>query len=194
MSAAAQTPDLPAEYVTVEEYLAAELLSFEKHEYVDGKVRERAGSSGPHNVLAQNLGGIVYSQLRKTGCRFFGSDMKLKFALPDQRFYYPDGMILCDRSDFTQDFSSKPSVIFEILSEETRRIDEREKAPAFRAMESTEAYVLIEQERAEVTVVRRTGKGWEGHQYFGLEAVAELGVHGLVLPLAELYEDVVFPA
>lgn len=194
MSAAAQTPELPAEYVTVEEYLAAELRSLEKHEYIDGQVRAMAGASGPHNVIAQNLGTMIHNSLGKTGCRFFGSDMKLKFALPDQRFYYPDGMILCDRSEFTQDFSSKPSVIFEILSEETRRIDEREKAPAFRAMASTEAYVLIEQERAEVTVVRRTSKGWEGHQYFGLGAVAELGVHGLVLPLAELYEDVVFPA
>lgn len=193
MSAVDQLPNPPVDYVTVEEYLANEVLSLTKHEYIGGRVRAMAGASGPHNVIAQNLSVMIHLGLRGTGCRFFGSDMKLKFAPPDRRFYYPDGMILCDRNEFTQDFSEKPAVIFEILSKDTRLIDEREKAPAFRLLESTEAYVLIEQARAELIVVRRTGKGWEGHQYAGLDAEADLGVHGLTLPLAELYEDVIFP-
>lgn len=194
MSAAVSSQNRPLDYLTASEYLAAEVHSSTKHEYIAGRAYEMPQTSGAHMVLAQNLAGMLHNRLRGSGCRFFGSNTKLSLAIPDDRYYYPDGMILCDSREFLQSCATKPTVIFEILSEETRPIDEREKCVAYRALESVQAYIVIEQICAEVTLIRRTSESWEIRRFTGLDAEADLGVHGLVLPLGELYEDIVFPA
>jgi len=48
---AAQKIDL----ISVEDYLAGELVSLIKHEYVDGRVYERGDMPGRHNEVATNF-------------------------------------------------------------------------------------------------------------------------------------------
>ena len=50
--------------------------------------------------------------------------------------------------------------MIEVLSDETRRTDEREKSLAFFHTPSVEAYILIEQAKLQVTVFRRDGDTW----------------------------------
>ena len=177
--------------ITVEEFLAREPFSDIKYEYLGGVLYAMAGASEAHNIIAMNLYSALHARLRGKPCQPFGSDMKLKLrpAAGDTYFYYPDAMIACDPTDSGHGWRERPAVLFEIISEDTRQIDEREKRLAYRQLASLQAYVRIEQTRAEVAVESRAGdEGWRTERLSGLDTVVRLKAVGIALPLAELYE------
>jgi len=182
-------------HISVEEYLAGEVTAQEKHDYVDGAVYAMAGASEAHNTIAANLLGVLYAQLRGKPCQPFGSDMKVWTRMPQgQCFYYPDAMVACDPSDTGRDWRERPAAIFEIISEDTRRVDEKEKRFMYFSILGLQAYVRLEQARAEAVVERPSSNGWQTERVSGSEAVIRLPELGLELPLAELYERVRFAA
>lgn len=184
-------------YVTVEEYLATEPFSPVRREYLGGIIYDMAGASDAHIFIDANLAALLHAQLRGTRCRSFGSNMKLRLHRPQGAyFYYPDYMIGCDPTDGGDGWRERPSAIFEILSDSTRHTDEREKRLAYLGLASLVAYVRIEQVRPEVAVESPgPDGGWRVERVQGLDGVARLpGDLGMIrLPLAALYEDVVFP-
>ena len=192
---AMSTAAASAPFLTEEEYLETELRSDYKREYLGGVVYAMAGASEPHNIIAMNLYAGLHRGLRGKGCQPFGSDMKVRLLPLDATYYYyPDAMIACDPTDSGHGWRERPSALFEIISEDTRRIDEREKRLAYLQLATLEAYVRIEQDRAEVVVERRTPEGWKVERLRGLEAVVRLPTLEIELPLAELYERLKFPA
>jgi Uma2 family endonuclease len=179
--------------VTVEEYLEGESRSEVKHEYLGGVVYAMAGASEPHNIIAMNLYGALHSRLRGKPCQPFGSDMKVKLLpLGDTYFYYPDAMVACDPTDAGHGWRERPAVLFEIISEDTRRIDEREKRLAYLQLASLTAYVRIEQDRPEAVAEHRTHDGWKIERLTELGAVIHVPAIDIELPLAELYERLSF--
>ena len=191
MNALAEQP-----YLTVEEFLASEELSPIKYEYLGGVIHAMAGASDPHNLIAFNLVGMLYARLRGRRCTGYGSDMKVRLQHPSSGrayFYYPDAMIACNPIDAGRSWRTQPTALFEIISESTRQIDEREKRAAYLELGSLEAYVRIEQDRPEAVVERRTLEGWKLERLTGLDAVIHLPTLEIELPLAELYERVAFP-
>ena len=188
-------PAVHAPFISEEEYLETELRSEFKREYLGGVVYAMAGASEPHNIIAANLMGMLYARLRGKPCQSFGSDMKVRLLpLDSTYYYYPDAMIACDPTDSGHGWRERPSALFEIITEETRRIDEREKRLAYLQLSTLEAYLRIEQNRAEVVVERRTPEGWKTERLSGLEAVVCLPALEIELPLAELYERIKFSA
>jgi Uma2 family endonuclease len=179
--------------VSVEDYLAGELISAVKHEYLGGVVYAMAGASNAHNIIATNTLGALYARLRGKPCRPFNSDTKVRVRLPNQvRFYYPDASVVCKFNAQTESFQDDPAVIFEVLSRATRRADEGEKKDAYLSIPSLSTYVLLEQEAAAAVVFRRTETGFVREVHGGLDAVLPLGEIGIELPLAEIYEAVEF--
>lgn len=178
--------------MTVEEFLAAEVHFDVKHEYLGGAVYAMAGASEAHNIIAMNLYAMLHRQLRRKPCQAFGSDMKVRIHPANSTyFYYPDAMIACDPADRGHGWRERPSALFEILSPDTRHVDEREKRLAYFQIESLKAYLRIEQNRPEV-VIDRSLDGLHVERVRGLEGVARLPELDLELPLAELYESVTF--
>ncbi len=179
--------------IPVEDYLRCELHSETKHEYLGGVVYGMAGASEEHNVIAANLLGLLHAQLRGKPCQPFGSDMKVRLqTLGDTYFYYPDAMVACDPTDSGRGWRERPAVLFEILSNETRRVDEREKRFAYLALPSLQAYVRIEQDSPELAVERRIGSEWRSEKHAGFETILTLPEISVNLPLSELYERLRF--
>ena len=183
------------ELVSVEDYLAGELRSPAKHEYAGGYVYAMAGGRNVHNTVAGAFFGTLYNRLRGRACQPFNSDTKVRVRLPTHtRFYYPDGMVVCERNPDDDTFQDRPVVIAEVLSATTRRIDEGEKREAYLTIPTLSAYLLIEADRPRVVVHHRTDHGFVARVYEGLNAVVPMDVIGTELPLSELYERVDFPA
>lgn len=180
--------------ISVEEYLADELLSEVKREYLGGVVYAMAGASEAHNRIATRLLSMLDTRLRGKPCEPFGSDMKVRLRpLDSTYFYYPDAMIACDPTDSGHGWRERPAALFEIISEETARVDDGEKRISYLQLPSLQVYVRIEQARPEVVVDRRTPDGWKSERVSGLDAVVRLPELGIELPLAELFERVKFP-
>jgi Uma2 family endonuclease len=179
--------------VSVEDYLAGELSSPVKHEYLGGVVYAMAGARNAHNLIATNTLGTLHARLRGRRCRPFNSDTKIRVSLPAQvRFYYPDLSVICRPNPQSDSFQDEPAVLVEVLSRRTRRIDEGEKKDAYLTIASLGVYVLVEQEISAVVVFRRTEGGFVREVYQGLDAVVPLGEIETDLPLADIYEAVEF--
>lgn len=179
--------------ISVEDYLAGELVSPVKHEYLGGVVHAMAGARNVHNIIATNVLGSLHARLRGRKCRAFNSDTKIRIRLPTQlRFYYPDASVVCRQNPPDDSFQDEPAAIFEVLSKATRRIDNGEKKDAYLTIPSLDVYVLIEQELAAVVVYRRTAQGFVREEYLELDATIGLPEIEAELPLSEIYEAVEF--
>jgi hypothetical protein len=64
--------------ISVEDYLAGELKSEIRHEYIGGLVYAMAGTSSEHNIICQNLLIAVRSHLRGKPCQVFMESVKLR--------------------------------------------------------------------------------------------------------------------
>lgn len=158
--------------VSVEDYLAGELISPLKHEYLGGFVYAVAGARNVHNLIASNLHGSLYARLRGRIYRAFTSDTKIRVRLPTHfRFYYPDASAVCRLNPPNDSFQDEPAAIFEVLSRRTRRTDEGEKKNAYLTIPSVGLYILVEQDKPMIVAFRRTEAGFVPESYHGMEAV-----------------------
>lgn len=183
------------QHVTPEAYLASELKSPTKHEYVGGAVYAMAGTRNIHNVIAGNIFGSLGTRLRGKKCRPFNSDTKVRVRFPNHvRFYYPDVQVVCQPNSMEESFQDRPYVIVEVLSESTRRTDEGEKLDAYLTIPSLETYLLVDSSNKEVVVEQRGSNGFQRSILIGDDGVVPLPCLGFDLPLAEIYEGVQLPA
>src|ERR1700735_3228658 len=103
--------------ISVKDYLAGELISTVKHEYVGGAVYAMAGARNMHNRIAGNTFGALYVRLRGRRCSPFNSDTKIRVQLPGHvRFYYPDALVTCQPNPDSDSFQDEPAVLVEVLS------------------------------------------------------------------------------
>jgi Uma2 family endonuclease len=179
--------------ISVEDYLAGELVSPVKHEYLGGVVYAMAGARNSHNRIATNTIVALGARLRGRKCRPFNSDTKIRVRFPTHvRFYYPDVSVVCHPNPPQDSFQDSPAVIVEVLSRATRRIDEGEKKDAYLTIPTLAVYALVEQESAAVVVFRRTEQGFVREVYEGTSAVIPLAEIEAELPLGEIYDGVEF--
>ena len=133
---------------TVEEYLAMEAQSLEKHELFEGEVFLMAGASPEHNLIVSDLGHALLGALRGK-CRVYASDMRL-FIPATGLYTYADTTVLCGTADLTPDNPpalKNPDVLFEVLSDATESYDRGDKFANYRTIPSLSHYVLVAQKR-----------------------------------------------
>jgi Uma2 family endonuclease len=182
-----------SDLLSVDDYLAGELVSEIKHEYLGGVVYAMAGARNVHNLIAANVFLAIGLRLRGSGCRPFNSDTKIRVRLTNHvRFYYPDASVICRPNPQTDSYQDEPAAVVEVLSRDTRRIDEGEKKDAYLSIPSLSVYLLVEQEMSAVVVHHRTEQGFVREVYTGLDAVIPLPEIDTELPLSEIYDGVEF--
>ena len=172
-------------WVSEQEYLDGELLSDIKHEYIDGVVFAMSAASANHNVLAGNVFGELRNHLKGKPCPPFTSDMKVKVGT---KYFYPD--VLVDCADFSgQDyFTQSPVLIVEVLSKSTQQYDKTLKLKSYLQIKSLQEYILIEQDKAEIQVLRRS-QGCQPSYYFLGDTVSFESV-GLSVSVEDIYDRV----
>ena len=179
-------------FIPVEDYLSGEQLSEVRHEYIGGEVHAMAGASKAHNTLAGNLFSVLHAHLRGKRCRPYMGDVKVRLqVMGDDVFYYPDVVVGCDPRDQHPLFMHFPTVIAEVLSDTTERIDRREKFWSYASIETLEEYVLVAQDKHEVTVFRRAN-AWKAEVLRGKASVLRLTSLEFTQPLRDIYEGVQF--
>jgi Uma2 family endonuclease len=181
--------------VSVADYLAGELVSPVKHEYLAGVVYAKAGARNVHHLIAGNVLGSLHAQLRGRRFRPFNSHTKIRIRLPTHvRFYYPDVSVICRPNPQNDSFQDEPAALFEVLSSATRRVDGGEKRDGSLTIPSLSVYILLKQEMSAAVVFRRTEQGFVRQVYQGLHPVLPLGEIETALPLQEIYDGVEFRA
>ena len=171
--------------ISESEYLQGEMISDIKHEYVAGEVYAMAGASRNHNLIISNMVQKLTNHLQATPCATFSSDLKIKAA---GNFFYPDVMVVCDDEQGDDYYTDKTTIIVEVLSKATRRMDKSTKLAAYKALPSLLEYVLIEQDCVDVEVFRRSANWLSEHYFLGdnvtLESVS------LTVSINDIYQRV----
>lgn len=180
--------------ISPEEYLRTERLALHKSEYADGELFAMAGTSMFHNQIASNIIRAAGNRLQGKPCRVLGSDMRVS---PTGKYYfYPDISIICDQPkllDGHQDTLLNPQVIVEVLSESTGDYDRGGKFVQYRQMTSLRDYVLVSQDKVYVEHhVRQPSGSWLLNEFVQLTDQLVLGSVEISIPLAEVYENVLF--
>ncbi len=176
-------------YTSIEDYLAGERISQQKHEYLAGMIYAMAGTSLGHDRIAGNILRELGNQFRGRKCEAFSSDVKVRIRSNGAQFYYyPDVTVDCGKGGDSSLFAEEPRAIFEVLSPDTERIDRGEKLANYQALPSLEVYALVDQFHIAVTAYRRTDHGWTMEFLADKEHVLHLFSIDCALPLVTMYE------
>ena len=179
--------------VSINDYLAHELESPLKHEFIGGHVYRLVDFTNRHNIIAGNLLGALYACLRGGPYRAFDSQARIRIRLPSQsRVYYPDCSVVGRQNPLDDFFQDDPVIIFEVIAPSTRRTDEVEKRDAYLTIPSLSVYAIVEQKSAQVVLYRRTETGFVAEVYEGLNAVIPLLEIDAELALTDVFADVDF--
>lgn len=179
--------------ISVEEYLAEEAASEVKHEYLAGLVYAMSGASRVHNQISLNLATALREALRGGPCEAFMSDVRVRITSPatGEVYYYPDVVVTCDPDDNHSHHLERPTVIFEVLSETTERVDRREKRLCYQHIPSLQHYVLISQNEPKVEILT-LGSEVKEDSVEALDNTLNLPALDLKIPLSRIYEGI-FP-
>ena len=175
---------------------AADYLAFEEkggvcHEFIGGEIRAMGGASEPHNTIAGNIFSALRTRLRGGPCRVYMADFKVRLEVSrTEIFYYPDVVVSCHPTGIERLFLRLPTLIVEVLSPSTENIDRREKKMNYRESPTLEEYVIVAQDRREVTNFRRAAV-WQGETFTAPDATVEFSSVKHSMTVAEIYENVV---
>lgn len=179
---------------SIDDYMDWESGQIERHEYLNGEVICITGARDTHNTIAGNIFATLREKLRRSPCRAFIADMKLRVDTADAVFY-PDVLVTCAPRDKTPESATAkrhPSLIVEVLSDSTAAYDRGLKFEHYRSIDTLQEYLLVEQDRRHVDLSRRGETG-----RWALESLNETGEIDLLsldltLEIAAIYEDVEF--
>lgn len=190
---------------TVDEYLALERASIERHIYLDGDIFAMAGESVPHGTISVNIIVSIGTQLKGTPCQAFTKDMKVRSGpIPESGrskkglYSYPDVLVVCGDREFHdahKDIILNPKVIIEILSESTEAFDRGEKFTRLQTHNSSLAdYILVSQLKPQIEQFSRQADGsWSYHLYEAMESSVSITSIACTLKFADVYDRVQFP-
>ncbi|HXA25738.1 MAG TPA: Uma2 family endonuclease [Acetobacteraceae bacterium] len=178
--------------LTVDAFLAWERRQQLRYEFDGDRIVAMTGGTVNHAAIMDNVAYALRRRL-KAPCRAFTSNPKILTA---GSVRYPDAVVTCSPVAGTSDILPSPVVVFEVLSSSTATatasVDRVTKNEEYRATQSIQRYIMLEQTRIAATVFARAGESWIGMVATG-DAVLAMPEIGVELPLMELYADVELP-
>ncbi len=168
--------------LTLDEFLDWERSQPERYEFDGIQPVAMTGGSRAHSLIATRVAAALVFHV-KPPCEAHGPELKV---ITTGRVRYPDASVVCSRSEDDDD-AVTPRAVFEVISPSTALTDRRVKAIEYAAVPSILVYVLLEQNRPEITVRRRSA-GWEAESLTGVDAMLDLPEIGVTIPLAFIYD------
>ncbi len=175
------------------EDLLADQPEDERWELICGRVvRMMVGARWEHNRICNNIGAGLDTRLRALGspCRSLRETFRLKEASSPSSLL-PDILVYCTRPAPGATFLEDATVLVEVLSPGTQRRDREEKWFAYQRLPSLQHYVLVSRDTPYVQRIDRENGSWSGFRVIeGLDANVAFPALEIVLPMAEVYADV----
>ena len=180
-----------------QEYLALEVESLERHEYINGEIVPMVGGMPNHNGIALNVASELRFALKRQPYRIFMADQRL--WIPAANIYtYPDVMVMAEPIKMVPnrtDTVMNPLLIAEVLSNSTKGYDRIEKFAAYRTISQFQEYLLLDQSSYSVEqYIKQAPNQWLFVEHSGAEATIALHSVAVELSIADLYDKVEFAA
>ena len=182
--------------MTCEEFYQWQLDQDERYELVEGvpvPLRAMTGASNVHDVILINCIGQLYVHLRGKPCRVASANTALRTSIRTSR--RPDVTVDCAPPEGRSYEAGRPTVVIEVLSPSTRKIDRFTKLEEYRRHPSLRHILLIDPDSVAAKLYSRPDEGaWSDVDLIGRDAVIEFSAIEVALPLGALYERIELPA
>ena len=144
-----------------------------------------------HGTISDNLNFELTQRLAGSPCRP-RSPQGGGVATTGGKVRSPEATVTCSKIPGRDRLIPNPVIVFEVISESTRRIDQIDKLREYHAVPTIKRYVIIEQIGVAVTVHSRMGdEPWTTLPYAKGD-VLDLPEIGIQLPVDLLYRNVDF--
>ncbi|RDC64608.1 Uma2 family endonuclease [Adhaeribacter pallidiroseus] len=179
-------------FISPEEYLAAEREADFKSEYYQGEVFALAGAGNNHNLITANLIISLGTSFKGRNCRVYPSNMRLHIPL-NGLYTYPDVLAVCGEKQFLdekKDTLLNPVLIVEVLSPSTAGYDRGTKFMLYRSIPGLQHYVLVDSRSCHVEkFTKNPNSTWVLTEEKNINAVLTFSNPDFELSLTEVYED-----
>ena len=176
--------------LSVEEYIAQELSSERRSEYINGQLFEMPGEKDINNQIALRLALILMQFLKNFDAPYqvYAHDVKVKIHGED-KYYYTDVFVTKEeKTEANQYTKSQPVFITEVVSESTQVNDYVDKYIDYTKIPSLEYYLIVEPETLLITVFQRAeDRSWTTVKYTRLEDSVRLDKLNVSFLLSEVY-------
>jgi Uma2 family endonuclease len=148
---------------TLEEYLAGERSSGQRHELLRGEIIPLEAPSREHSLIVANLSRELRRAIGDKGCEVHPLGLRIKVAATGL-YTYPDVIVVKERPEFEdgrRDTLLNPKVLAEVLSPATEGYDRGKKFEHYRTLPSLSDYILVAQDGILVEhFARQDGDAW----------------------------------
>ncbi len=148
---------------TYAQYVALEIESSTKHEFLDGEIYAMAGGTEDHSALAANTIAALVAMLGDRKCRVHTSDLRL-YVDAVGLATFPDAAVICGALEQHPPSpvatALNPTVVVEVTSDSSEEYDTGVKLDAYRTVATLQEYVVVSHRERRITVHRRDGDGW----------------------------------
>jgi Uma2 family endonuclease len=181
--------------MTQDEFFAWQARQEQLYELVDGvpvlPLKMMTGASQAHDRVVVNIIVSLGNQLCRGSCRPTTSDLAIR--MPAGNIRRPDVAVECGQAGRRDMALVDPRVVVEVLSPTTMTFDRIRKIPEYQTIASISHILLVDTESARLDLWSRDPEGhWTQSKFDGLEARIELPAIAASLPLADVYEGIVF--
>ena len=177
---------------SMDEYLTTERHSSSRHDFADGRLIARAGANRFHNILVANTAIALGSRMHGHKSEIYISNMRVK--LKNNYICYPDVVVVSGEPTFADqnsDLLLNPTVVVEIMSNQTNSTDKTNKLESYLAMESIKEFVLLKEEEMRVEhYARQNAKQWIYRIYNERDDVISLESINCKVSVSEVYAQV----
>lgn len=149
------------------------------------------GGTMAHGAIADNIRAELRQRLRGGPCRSISPD-GAGIQTIGKRVRYPEATVTCSPTANTDRIIPNPVIVFEVVSESTRRIDQVFKLREYHAVPTIKRYILVEQIGVALTVHSREREEAWVTTVLGEGDVLALPEIGIEIPVAAIYDEVTF--
>jgi Uma2 family endonuclease len=143
---------------TYADYVAVEMDSSIKHEFLDGEIYAMAGGTEDHSALAARILGALDASIGDRPCRVHSSDLRI-YVEAAGLATFPDGSVICgalvQHPPSPNATALNPAVLIEVTSDSSEGYDTGTKLEAYQTIPSLREYIVVSHRERRITVHHR---------------------------------------
>ncbi len=179
----------PCRY-TVEEYLALEMKSEARHDFINGHIIERPGDTATHNTIVGNCLTAFRPALQHSENHVYVLGILL--VLRENEYYTYPNLMVCGEDEGADEIAliRRPQLLLDVSNPETEDYDRGRRFKLYRQLPSLQHHVIVSQTARAVEYLRRNeADEWIITILTEPEEVLVIPELNLTLTLAEIYDE-----
>ena len=175
--------------MTLDEFDDWQPLQDVRCELVDGLVFAMTGATFAHDIVVGNLFFELTRRLREAGSQYRPFTADIGFVTGRATLRRPDVAVYCPPFERKATRSNAPSLVAEVFSPSTERVDQMAKLVEYRAIPSLQTILILAPDQIEIGIWRRApDDSWTFEAITDDQAAnVNLAPFDVSIPVADLY-------